>query len=202
MMAVTLRSRFRGTLIGALVGDCLGAYWETQSWQGIHPIEDVKRRFAEQIRQTQSKKAPVITYTDDTALTFAIADSLIECGKFDANHMARRYPDLQWLNRRQIIAMPVCSHHHAFMLVWWDSPFTREQGSGVVPIPELFPRSQECGPIRSLHFTFNLMGLSPACMLTNRMLDLSTFTNLLGLSPVCTLANQVLYLRSISISVA
>ena len=86
-----LRSRFRGALVGALVGDCLGAYWETQSWQGIHPIDDVKRRFAQQIAQTQSKKAPVITYTDDTALTFAVADSLIQCGKFDADHMARRY---------------------------------------------------------------------------------------------------------------
>lgn len=86
-----LRSRFRGVLVGALVGDCLGAYWETQSWQGIHPIDDVKRRFSEQIAQTQSKKAPVITYTDDTALTFAVADSLIQCGKFDADDMARRY---------------------------------------------------------------------------------------------------------------
>ena len=85
-----LKSRFRGTLVGALVGDCLGAYWETQSWKGIHPIVDVKRRIEEQIRQTQSKKAPVITYTDDTALTFAIADSLVECGKFDAGNMARR----------------------------------------------------------------------------------------------------------------
>ena len=89
-MMATLRSRFRGALVGALIGDCLGAYWETQSWQGIHPIEDVKRRFAEQVEQTQSKKAPVITYTDDTALTFAVADSLIQCGKFDADHMARR----------------------------------------------------------------------------------------------------------------
>ena len=89
-MMAALKSRFRGALVGALVGDCLGAYWETQSWHGIHPIEDVKRRFAEQVAQTQSKKAPVITYTDDTALTFAIADSLIECGGFDADHMARR----------------------------------------------------------------------------------------------------------------
>ena len=89
-MAETLRSRFRGALVGALVGDCMGAYWETQSWQGIHPIENVKRRMDEQIRQTQSKKAPVITYTDDTALTFALADSLVERGKFDAEDMARR----------------------------------------------------------------------------------------------------------------
>ena len=57
-------------------------------------------------------------------------------------------------------------------IVWRASPFTREEGSGVMPIRELFPRSQECGPIRSLHVTFDLMGLSPACVLTNQMLDL------------------------------
>ena len=89
-MMAALRNRFRGALVGALIGDCLGGYWETQSWKGTHPIEDVKRRFAEQVKQTQSKKAPVITYTDDTALTFAVADSLIECGKLDADHMTKR----------------------------------------------------------------------------------------------------------------
>ena len=86
-----LRNRFRGALLGALVGDCMGAYWETGSWKGVHPIEDVRERIKEQLRQTQSKKAPVITYTDDTALTFALADSLIQCGKFDAEHLAKRY---------------------------------------------------------------------------------------------------------------
>ena len=54
-------------------------------------------------------------------------------------------------------------------VVWRSSPFTREEGSGVMPIREVFPRSQECGPIRSLHVTFALVavGLSPACVLTN-----------------------------------
>ena len=76
--------------MGALVGDCMGAYWEMGSWKGIHPIEDVRQRMEEQISQTKSKKAPLISYTDDTALTFAVADSLIECGKFDAENMAER----------------------------------------------------------------------------------------------------------------
>ena len=58
------------------------------------------------------------------------------------------------------------------MIVWRASPFTREEGSGIMPICELFPCSWECGPIRSLHVTFTLMGLSPACVLTNQMLDL------------------------------
>ena len=61
----------------------------------------------------------------------------------------------------------------------------------------LFPRSQECAPIRSLHGISDLMGAVPmaACLLTNQILDLQ-FT---GLSSVHTLTNQVLDLGSISI---
>ena len=90
MAAMSLKSRFRGAMVGALIGDCLGAYWETQSWKGTHPIEAVKEKIEEQIRQTTSGKAPVISYTDDTALTFAMADSLVKCSRFDARHMAKR----------------------------------------------------------------------------------------------------------------
>ena len=85
-----IRNRFKGALVGALIGDCLGAYWETQSWIGTHPIEMVKEKIGEQIRQTTSKRAPVISYTDDSALTFATAESLAECKQFDAQHMVRR----------------------------------------------------------------------------------------------------------------
>ena len=84
-----VRGRFRGSLVGALVGDCLGAYWETQSWTGTHPIDKVKAKIQEQIQQTSSGKAPVISYTDDTALTLAMADSLVQCRRFDAKHMAQ-----------------------------------------------------------------------------------------------------------------
>ena len=80
----------RGALLGALVGDCLGAYWENQSWIGAHPIEKVRERIREQVRQTKSGKAPVITYTDDTALTFAIAESLVECKGVDEENLARK----------------------------------------------------------------------------------------------------------------
>ncbi len=80
----------RGALVGALVGDCLGAYWETQSWIGTHPIEMVREKIVEQVQQTKSGKGPVITYTDDTALTFAVAESLVECRGIDEENMARK----------------------------------------------------------------------------------------------------------------
>ena len=85
-----VRGRFRGSLVGALVGDCLGAYWEAQSWTGTHPIEKVKTKISEQIQQTSSGKAPVVGYTGDIALTLAMADSLVQCRGFDAKHMAER----------------------------------------------------------------------------------------------------------------
>ena len=88
---MALRARFRGALAGALVGDCLGAYWETQSWKGIHPTDKVKEMIEQQIGQAKSKKGPVVSYTDDTALTFAVAESLVECGEFNPENMARRY---------------------------------------------------------------------------------------------------------------
>ena len=36
----------------------------------------------------------------------------------------------------------------AMHLVWQASPFTREEGSGVMPIRKLYCCSQECSPIR------------------------------------------------------
>ena len=32
---------FAGALVGALIGDCLGCYWEMMSWKGTHPLEKV-----------------------------------------------------------------------------------------------------------------------------------------------------------------
>ena len=87
---MALRSCFRGSLAGALIGDALGAFWETQSWQGTHQLDDVERRIDEQVRQALSKKAPPIGYTDDTALTIAVAESLVECRGYDEERMARK----------------------------------------------------------------------------------------------------------------
>ena len=68
LVVSTVRGGFRGALVGALVGDCLGPYWEQPSWKGSHPIEKVKARIEEQIRQTTSGKAPLISYTDGRAM--------------------------------------------------------------------------------------------------------------------------------------
>ena len=85
-----LRPRFRGNLCGVLIGDCFGAYWENKSWKGTHPLPEVKEKMREQLKQTISKKAPPIYYTDDTALTLALGESILDCQKFDARHFAHK----------------------------------------------------------------------------------------------------------------
>ena len=91
MASSSLKSRFRGAIVGALIGDCLGAYWERQSWKGVHSLEKVKEKITSQVLETTvSKKAPLISYTDDTALTLALGDSLADCGKFNPVHFAKK----------------------------------------------------------------------------------------------------------------
>lgn len=85
------RNKFQGAIVGALIGDCLGAYWERQSWKGVHSLGKVKAKIASQVVETtQTKKAPLISYTDDTALTLALGDSMVECGEFKTAHFAQK----------------------------------------------------------------------------------------------------------------
>ena len=85
-----LKDRFRGALLGALIGDCMGAYWEKTLWLGTHDINEVKAKSRDQVARVLSGKAPRLYYTDDTALTFAMAESLVECKKYDSIAMARK----------------------------------------------------------------------------------------------------------------
>ena len=41
----------------------------------------------------KSGKGPVISYTDDSAMTLTMAQSLVGCQKFDHLDMAKRYFD-------------------------------------------------------------------------------------------------------------
>lgn len=73
------------------MGDCLGSYWERMSWRGTHPIGDVEDKLKEQTRQAKSGKAPLISYTDDSAMTLAMAKSLIDSNGFNSLDMAKKY---------------------------------------------------------------------------------------------------------------
>lgn len=77
--------KFRGTLVGALVGDCLGSNYEgvvgTILWGEVTDYT---------LNRIKDEKEP-IPYTDDTAMTRAICKSLTEEKKYDNRSMAKAF---------------------------------------------------------------------------------------------------------------
>jgi poly(ADP-ribose) glycohydrolase ARH3 len=73
------KSKFLGCLIGAAIGDALGARWEGS---GMSRSEDIVS-LAEKLEQ--------LIYTDDTHMTIGIAESLIVNRGFDGEHMAQTF---------------------------------------------------------------------------------------------------------------
>ncbi|XP_011858883.1 PREDICTED: poly(ADP-ribose) glycohydrolase ARH3-like isoform X2 [Vollenhovia emeryi] len=75
MDPMLLKNKFRGTMLGVLVGDCLGG-----------PCEGLKVMSAR-------RKEPVMDYTDDSAMTRSLAESLIEKQDLDIVDVARRFTE-------------------------------------------------------------------------------------------------------------
>ena len=68
-MAIDLKSKFTGALMGCAVGDAIGELAFT------HPQQD--------FLSTRLNHEPVLHYTDDTAMAIGIAESLIQVGDID-----------------------------------------------------------------------------------------------------------------------
>lgn len=77
MSRMLLRSRARGALLGAAVGDALGAPFEG-SGGGRSPGREPPH---------------LLSYTDDTHMTLALARSLLACQGLDTDHLARTFAD-------------------------------------------------------------------------------------------------------------
>ena len=67
------KDRFIGALLGTFAGDALGSPYE--GWNAP----------AQSIKMTSG------IYTDDTQMMIGIAESLVACGGFDGQDMARRF---------------------------------------------------------------------------------------------------------------
>lgn len=84
-----LKSKFRGTMLGVLVGDCLGAPYE-----GLQKLSDQKKaclhKDLNKLWDTKFRE-PVMQYTDDSAMTRALAESLIEKQDLDIVDVAKRF---------------------------------------------------------------------------------------------------------------
>lgn len=78
--------RYRGALLGLAVGDALGMPLERLPPGTFKPVHDMIGRPANGLLPGE--------WTDDTALTLCLADSLIACHGFDPLDQMRRY--LRW----------------------------------------------------------------------------------------------------------
>jgi len=81
-----LLGRFRGCQVGALLGDCLGAPFEGEG-PAIHSILN---NYFKRLNDP-ALRVPYKAYTDDYAMTKCIAQSLLDCKKFDEKDMARKF---------------------------------------------------------------------------------------------------------------
>lgn len=83
-----LNNRYRGSLIGLAIGDALGVPVEFKPYGSFVPITD----FRESDRYTLSAGC----WSDDTAMTLCLANSLIECNGFDPKDQIEKYK--RWLH--------------------------------------------------------------------------------------------------------
>ncbi len=74
-----LKPKFIGCLVGAAIGDGLGAQREGRGMAKEEAIDSLAEKLVE------------LTYTDDTHMIIGVAESLIECKGFDGEHMAQAF---------------------------------------------------------------------------------------------------------------
>jgi poly(ADP-ribose) glycohydrolase ARH3 len=74
-----LRDKFKGAILGCFLGDALGS--------GFEGMDPDRARF----HMGNLSKAFTRSYTDDTDMTLALAESLIQCGKIDPEDIAKQF---------------------------------------------------------------------------------------------------------------
>jgi poly(ADP-ribose) glycohydrolase ARH3 len=80
----TIREKYRGAILGAAIGDALGSVYEGTP----HPVPD-------EIQYLLSDPHD-LRYTDDTAMTIAMAESLLARSALDQDHMADTFAASYW----------------------------------------------------------------------------------------------------------
>ncbi|MCY7379484.1 MAG: ADP-ribosylglycohydrolase family protein, partial [Gemmatimonadaceae bacterium] len=78
-----MRDRHVGALVGLAVGDALGTTLEFKAPGTFQPIDDMIGGGPFNLKPGQ--------WTDDTSMAVCLAESLLECGGFDAEDQMRRY---------------------------------------------------------------------------------------------------------------
>ncbi|EXJ15921.1 ADP-ribosylglycohydrolase family protein [Imhoffiella purpurea] len=81
--------RYRGALMGLATGDALGTTLEFTRPGTFEPIDEMRGGGPFRLAPGQ--------WTDDTSMALCLAESLVECGGFDAGDQMRRY--LRWRDK-------------------------------------------------------------------------------------------------------
>ncbi|KAM9242989.1 ADP-ribosylhydrolase ARH3 [Dugong dugon] len=84
-------SRFRGCLAGALLGDCVGAIYEAQDPVSLTSVLRHVQNLDSDPGSPGSARTEVLYYTDDTAMSRALVQSLLAKEAFDEVDMAHRF---------------------------------------------------------------------------------------------------------------
>ncbi|XP_046342813.2 ADP-ribosylhydrolase ARH3-like isoform X2 [Haliotis rufescens] len=87
-------SRFRGSLVGAVLGDCIGAIYECEGnvklKDVLKTVKDLETNFK---KLKDGEKLELLPFTDDTAMARSVAASLVAKKGFDVKDMAKRFTD-------------------------------------------------------------------------------------------------------------
>ncbi|XP_063810547.1 ADP-ribosylhydrolase ARH3 isoform X2 [Pseudophryne corroboree] len=144
-------SRFRGALLGALIGDCLGAVHENK-WSVS--VRSVLRSL--QGLEKNDRRGQVMTYTDDTAMARSVVRSLLETHTFNEKDLAQRFTSEYFSDPDRGYGMGVINVFEKLQSGEYCNVFTpaKEQFNGkgsygngaamrVVGIPLAFPNVQD-----------------------------------------------------------
>lgn len=88
-MTVSKTEKIKGAIIGLLVGDALGVPYEFHDAQSIPPFAEIEFEPPADFRRAHAG-VPAGTWSDDGAQALCLLDSLLVCGKFDADDFANR----------------------------------------------------------------------------------------------------------------
>jgi ADP-ribosyl-[dinitrogen reductase] hydrolase len=97
--AVAMRSRFTGALLGLAVGDALAAATQDREPGTFAPVGD--------LTGGGPFGLPRGAWSDDTAMTLCLAESLLACRGFDARDQVERY--VRWQQEGYLSATGVCA---------------------------------------------------------------------------------------------
>ncbi|KAM5182526.1 ADP-ribosylhydrolase ARH3 [Mantella aurantiaca] len=146
MLSVPVQ-RFRGALLGALMGDCIGGVFEGLNVVSVPYVMRVLEGL-----DKDGKQKEVLTYTDDTAMTRSMVQSFLENKEFNVKDLADRFtkeyfndPDRGYGTGVVCVFKKLCSGKYSNVMIPAKEQFNGKGSFGngaamrAVAIPLAFP---------------------------------------------------------------